>query len=99
MATSLGTTFSTDGQVVAQGNVTCIRKVVESLVVKFDQEKYEEFLSFSSKSPRARQYRKISSEICSQVPSKASLNSVCAENIVAECITPKAHVNVARPAR
>jgi len=40
MATPLGTTFSTDEQVVAQGGVTSMRKVVESLVVEFDQEKY-----------------------------------------------------------
>jgi len=54
MATSLGTPFSTDKQVVAQGDVTCMGRMVESLVVEFDQAKYEEFLSFGSKSPRAR---------------------------------------------
>jgi len=48
----LGTTFSTDEQVVAQGDVTFMEKTVESLVVKFDQAKYEEFLSFGSKSAR-----------------------------------------------
>ena len=37
MATLLGTTFSTDEQVVAQGDVTFIEKMVESLVVKIDQ--------------------------------------------------------------
>jgi len=74
-------------------------KVVESLVVEFDQVKYEEFLSSSSKSPRVRQYRKVSSEIRSEVPSKASMNAVCAENIVAGCITRKARVNVSRETR
>ena len=44
MATPLGITFSTDEQVVAQGNVTCMGKMVESLVIEFDQAKYEEFL-------------------------------------------------------
>ena len=44
MATLLGITFSTDEQVVAQGDVTYMRKTVESLVVEFDQAKYEEFL-------------------------------------------------------
>jgi len=40
-----------------------MEKTVESLVVKFDQAKYEEFLSFGSKSPRvAWQYRRVSSE-------------------------------------
>ena len=57
MATLLGTTFSTDEQVVAQGDVY-MGKMVESLIVEFDQAKFEEFLSFSSKSPSARQYRK-----------------------------------------
>ena len=72
MATPLGTTFSTDEQVVAQGDVTCMGKVVESLVVKFDQVKYEEFLSSGSKSPRVWQYRKVSLEIRSQVSSGTS---------------------------
>jgi len=40
MATPLGTTFSTDEQIVAQGDVTFMRKTVKSLVVKFDQAKY-----------------------------------------------------------
>ena len=54
MATPLGITFSTDKQVMAQGDVTCIGRMVESLVMEFDHEKYEEFLSSGSKSPRAR---------------------------------------------
>ena len=54
MATLLGNTFSTDEQVVAQGDVTYMGKTVESLVVEFDQAKCEEFLSSGSKSPRAR---------------------------------------------
>ena len=45
--------FSTDEQVVTQGDITCIERMVESLVVKFDQVKYEEFLSSGSKSPKA----------------------------------------------
>ena len=60
MATPLGTTFSTDKQVVAQGDVIYMGKTVESLVVKFDQAKYEEFLSSGSKSPKARAYRRVS---------------------------------------
>ena len=63
MATSLGTSFSTDEQVVAQGDITYMGKIVESLIDEFDQAKYEEFLSSGSKSPRVRQYRKVSSEI------------------------------------
>ena len=54
MATPLGITFSTDEQVAAQGDVTYIGKMVESLVVEFDQAKHEEFLSSGSNNPRAR---------------------------------------------
>ena len=39
MATPLGNTFSTDEQVMAQGDVTFMGKTVESLVVEFDQVK------------------------------------------------------------
>ena len=53
--TPLGTIFSTDEQVVAQGDVSFMGKTVESLVVEFDQTKYEEFLSL--------RYRRVSSEI------------------------------------
>ena len=60
MVTHLVTTFSTDEQVVAQGDVTYMRKMVESLIIEFDQAKYEEFLSSSSKSPRSWQYHKVS---------------------------------------
>ena len=70
MAIPLGISFSTDEQVVAQGNVTYMEKMVESLIMEFDQAKYEELLSSGSKSPRARQYRKVSSGTCSQVRSK-----------------------------
>ena len=54
MTTPLETTFVTDEQVVAQGDVIYKAKTVESLVVEFDQAKYEEFLSSGSKSPKAR---------------------------------------------
>ena len=54
MATPLRTTFSTDEQVMAQGDVTYMGKMVESLIVELDQAKYEEFLSSAPKSPRAR---------------------------------------------
>ena len=63
MATPLGTTFFTDEQVVAQGDVTYMEKMVESLVVEFDQAKYEEFLSSGSKSPRARQTARSSQRL------------------------------------
>ena len=87
MATLLGTIFSTDEQVVVQGDVTFMGRMVESLVIELDQTKYYKFLSSGSKSPRVRQYRKVSSEIRSQVPLKASLNLVSVENIMAGRIT------------
>ena len=52
MVTPLGTTFSTDEQAVAQGDITYMGKTIESLVMEFDQAKYEEFLSSSSNSPK-----------------------------------------------
>ena len=73
--------------------------MIKSLVVEFDQANYEEFLSSGSKSPRAQQYRKVSSEIRSQVPLEASPNVVCAKNIMAGRITRKARVNVSHETR
>ena len=62
--TPLETTFSTDEQVVAQGDVTFMVKTVESVIVEFDQAKFEEFLSSGSKIPRvAWQYCRVASEI------------------------------------
>ena len=55
MVTPLGIvigTFSTDEQVVVQGDVTFMGKTVKLLVVEIDQAKYEKFLSSGSKSPR-----------------------------------------------
>ena len=90
MATPLGTSFSIDEQVVVQGDVTYMGKMVESLIVEFDQAKYEEFLSFGSKSPRARQYRKVSSGTCSQVrseiPSDATDKKSAMANYITQCV-------------
>ena len=52
MATPLGTTFVTDEQIVAQGDVLYKGKMVESLVVEFDQAKYEEFSLFRLQEPK-----------------------------------------------
>ena len=99
MTTLLGTTFSTDEQVMVQGDVTFMGRTVESLVVKFIQAKYEEILSSESKSPRERQYRKVSFEICSQVSSETSLKMAYTETIIAGRITRKARVNVSHKIR
>ena len=61
MATPLGTSFSTNENAVAQADVQLLGKMVESLVIEFDQEKFEEFLSSGSVSLKVmRQYRKVS---------------------------------------
>ena len=44
MATPLEISENTDEQVIVQGDVTFMKKMVESLVMKVDQVKYEEFL-------------------------------------------------------
>ena len=99
MATPLGTTFFTDEQVVAQGDVTYMGKIIESLVMEFDQVKYEEFLSSGSKSPRARQYHKVSLRTCSQVRSETPTDATDKKSITAEHITRDSRVNVSHETR
>jgi len=65
MATLLGSVFSTNEKAVAQADLKLLGSTVESLVIEFDQEKFE-LLSMSSISP------KVSSETRSQVPSETS---------------------------
>jgi len=50
MITLLGNSFSTDENVVAQADVKLLGSILESLVVEFDKEKFEEFLSSGSTS-------------------------------------------------
>ena len=52
----------TDEHTVVQDDVLRKGKMVESLVVEFDQAKYEEFLSSGSKSPKTRVCRRVSTE-------------------------------------
>ena len=100
MATPLGTTFSTDEQIVAQGDITYMGKMVESLIVEFDQAKYEEFLSSSSKSPRARQYRKVFSKTRSQVRSEIPSDVIDKKSAMVTTlhVTPTS-TSLTRPAR
>jgi len=94
------TTFFTDGQVVAQGDVSFIGKTVESHVMKFYQAKYEEFLSSGSNSTRVvRQYRRVYSEIRSQVSSKTCPKMAYANRTISDCVTCMAHVNVSHETR
>ena len=78
MTTLLGTIFYTDEKIVAQADVKFLGLTVESLVVEFDQDRFEEFLSSGSKSPKAmRKYRKVSSGTRSQVSSETSPKVTC----------------------
>ena len=95
----MGTTFSIDEQVMAQGGLTYMEKMVESLIVKFDQAKYEEFLSSSSKSPRAQQYRKVSSGTHSQVRSEIPSDTTDKKSAMANHITRNTRVNVSHETR
>ena len=74
MATPLGPSFSTDEKAVAQADLKLLGSTIESLVVEFDQEKYDQFLSSGSIIHKAmRQYCKVSTETGSQVSSETSL--------------------------
>jgi len=52
MATPLGNSFSSDENAMAQADVRLLGKTV-SLIVEFDQEKFEEFLFSGFASPKA----------------------------------------------
>jgi len=78
MTTPLGISFSTNKNAVAQADVQLLGEMAESLVVEFDPRKFEEFLSLGSASPKAiGQYRKVSSETCSQISSGISPKVSC----------------------
>ena len=74
-------------------------KTIESLVMEFDQAKYEEFPSFGSKITRAQQYRKVSSEVRSQVPSGTFPKMACAKSVISPHITRNARVDVSHEIR
>ena len=63
MATMLGNIYYTDEEMVAQSDTELLGSMVEYLVVEFNQERYEKFLSAGSVSPKAtRRFRKVSQE-------------------------------------
>ena len=84
---------------MAQGDVTYMKKMVESLIVEFDQAKYEEFLSSGSKSPRARQYRKVSSGTRSPVHSEIPSDTTDKKSAIANHITRNTRVNISHETR
>jgi len=111
MATPLGNTFSTNENVVAQANVELLKKIVESLVVEFDQEKFEKFLSSGFTNPKTMwQYCKVSYETCCRISSEISpkvarttahsVNGVTSNNILKTShATHAVRVNVSQETR
>ena len=99
MATPLGTTFVTDEQVVAQGDVLYKGKMVESLVVEFDQAKYEEFLSSGSRSPKARACRRVSTRICPKIRSEILSDAAAVKDVVANRAMRDTRANVSQETR
>ena len=68
MAIPLRSSFYINEKAVAQADLKLLESTVESLVVEFDQEKFEKLLSSGSISPKStRQYRKVSLKTGSQV--------------------------------
>jgi hypothetical protein len=61
MATTVGDVILSDEMIVAQSDTIAPGTEVESLVIEFDEAKYEEFVSSGGMSPTsARKYRKVS---------------------------------------
>ena len=61
MATTVGEVIFSDDMIVAQSDEIAPGTIIESLVISFDEAKYEEFVSSGGTSPAsARKYRKIS---------------------------------------
>ena len=79
---------------MAQGDVLYKGKTVESLIVEFDQAKYEEFLSSGSKSPKARAYRRVSTGICPEIRSEIPSDAAAVKDIVANRATRNTRANV-----
>ena len=80
MATPLGTTLSTDEKAATQADLKLIGSIVESLVVEFHQEKFEQLLFSSSVSSSSmRKYRKVSNETRSLGSSEACQGKASSE--------------------
>lgn len=66
LVTLLGSLVISNDMVVAQSGNILVGTMVESLVMEFDQEKYEDFLSSGSISPKSLQkYRKVQINLAS----------------------------------
>ena len=84
---------------MAQGDVLYKGKMVESLVVEFDQAKYEEFLSSGSKSPKARVYRRVSTGTCPEICSELLLDAAAVRDVVANHAMCDTRANVSQETR
>lgn len=63
MATTVGDIILSEGLIVSQSDDIAAGTTVDSLVIEFDQAKYEKFLSSETTSPAAAcKYRKVSRE-------------------------------------
>ena len=72
MATPLGTSFS-DEEVVVQSDVHLTGTTIETLIIEFDQAKYEEAISSGSLGPKAtRKIHKVSEETKALVVANSS---------------------------
>ena len=73
MATTVGAAVLSDELVVAQSDKVAIGTEVQTLVIEFDQSKYEEFLSSGASSPvKTRKCRRVSYETSAPVASVES---------------------------
>ena len=99
MATPLGSSFSTDDNIVAQADVQLLGMIVESLVVEFDQGKFEKFFSSGSATSNTMlQYHKISSGIRSRISSEISPKVACTSAHSASSATSNEVLKISRAA-
>ena len=84
---------------MTQGDVLYKGKTVESLVVEFNQAKYEELLSSGSKSPKARTYRRASTGTCPEIRSEPLSEATAVRDVVANHAMRDTRANVSQETR
>ena len=72
MMTSLGTISSTNEKTIAQADLKLLGLTVESLVVEFDQDKFEQLLSSSTKETHSQVFLETSHREAHTLFDKAS---------------------------
>ena len=101
MATLLGKNFTTEDKVVAQADLKLLGSEVESLVIEFNQEKYEKLLSAGSIIPKSmRRLRQVSSSKDNQVDGQVlgKRREACVSSPKRETDLPSARRKVHDPA-